>query len=289
MFSIENSLLKISVAAKGAELQSILHKQNGLEYLWNADPAFWAKKSPVLFPIVGTLKDDTYFYKGKPYHLPRHGFAREMNFELGEQTATSFTFSIHHSEQTLSSYPFAFHFFIKYELVDNQLAVTYGVWNKGEEPMFFSVGGHPAFKLPLVTGTSYNDYVLEFDKKETAGRWPISKQGLIENTAQPLMENSNRIPLSKELFSKDAIVLKDLQSGTISIVSDKTPHGLKFQFEGFPYLGIWAAPGADFVCIEPWQGIADSVSADQQLEHKEGIIQLQKEQLFERTWYATFF
>lgn len=289
MFTIENDLLRITVSSKGAELQSIFHKEHGLEYMWNADPAYWSKKSPVLFPIVGTLKEDTYYFKDKAYHLSRHGFAREMNFELEEQTTNSITLSIQQSDQTLQQFPFYFRFYIKYELTNNELSVTYGVWNRGEETMYFSVGGHPAFKLPLVEGTNYNDYILYFSKNEAAARWPISKQGLIEKEPQPLINNSNELPLNKELFNKDAIVLKNLNSDTVTIGSGKTNHGIRFQFAGFPYLGIWASPGADFVCIEPWQGIADRVDANQQLVNKEGIISLLAKELFERTWKAVFY
>jgi galactose mutarotase-like enzyme len=289
MFTIENNLLKITIAAKGAELQSIFHKKNNIEYMWSGDPAFWAKKSPVLFPIVGTLKEDTYYYKDEAYHLSRHGFARELTFDLEEQSTNAITFSIQHSEQTLKNFPFHFHFYVRYELSGDELSVTYGVWNRGNDVMYFSVGGHPAFKLPLVEGTTYNDYFLRFNKKERLGRWPISKQGLIEKELQPLLNDSDELPLSKELFSKDAIVLKHLKSDTVTIESQKTAHGIKFVFAGFPYLGIWASPGSDFVCIEPWQGIADSVDSSQQLENKEGIVSLGAGELFERTWIASFF
>jgi len=155
--------------------------------------------------------------------------------------------------------------------------------------MFFSVGGHPAFKLPMADTLSYDDYYLLFNKTENAPRWPISNEGLIETTALQLLDNTNRLALTKSLFYKDAIVLKNLQSDEVKLKSDKHAAGLSFIFKGFPYLGIWAAKDADFICIEPWCGIADSVGANQVLNDKEGIINLPAGENFERTWSVTMF
>ena len=289
MFSIENNLLKVTVQAKGAELASIRHQQIGLEYLWNADPAYWAKKSPVLFPIVGTLKQDTYYYKGQAYQLPRHGFARDMHFSIMEQTPDAITFSISSDAETMTRYPFPFQFDIRYAVSGNALSVTYTVHNKGSAPMLFSIGAHPAFKVPLTPHTTYEDYELLFDKIETAGRWPISKEGLIEKEPEPLLNHTQVLPLTKALFSNDALVFKNLQSTSVQLRSGLHPHGLNFWFEGFPYLGLWAAPGADFICIEPWCGIADRIDTNQQLESKEGIMELAAGATIEKTWRAAFF
>src|SRR5277367_2713195 len=147
MFTIENEFLKVIISAKGAELQSIFHKTHQLEYMWSGDPAFWAKKSPVLFPIVGTLKNDTYFYNNNPYKLGRHGFARDMEFETYKQNAGSVTFLLKSNETTLQHFPFLFEFYIKYSLEKNDLTVTYTVKNISDNEMYFSVGAHPAFKV----------------------------------------------------------------------------------------------------------------------------------------------
>lgn len=286
---ISNEILEVNIIQRGAELTSIVSKSTGLEYMWNADPAFWAKTSPVLFPIVGTLKNDTYYYEGKAYQLGRHGFAREKEFTVTAQTAASVTFTLVTDESTLKNYPFHFRFDITYEVINNTLSVTYKVLNTGNTELLFSVGGHPAFKVPLVEGTAYTDYYLQFEKKETTGRWPISKDGLIETKPASLLENTDRIPLSKELFLQDALVFKNLKSSKVSLKSSATSHGLLFDYTGFPFLGIWAAKNADFVCIEPWCGIADSVSTDQQLINKEGINKLDAGDAFERNWSVSLF
>ena len=289
MFIIENEKLRIAISSKGAELQQIIDKQTGLEYLWSGDPAYWGKKSPVLFPIVGTLKNDCYDYQGKSYHLSRHGFARDMVFSVEAQSPTSIVFTLNSNETTLINFPFEFEFRISYHLLSNSLQVAYGVTNCSTHDMFFSVGGHPAFKLPLVDGTNYDDYFLEFNEKETSPRWPISKEGLIETVPEPLLVDTTILPLNKELFSKDALVFKNPSSSVVSIKSKKTEHGLDFDFSGFPYLGLWAAKGADFVCIEPWCGIADSVNANQQLTEKEGINKLAAGNDWQRSWTVGFY
>ncbi len=284
MHTIENNQLKVSIQSKGAELQSIVHKVHQLEYLWGADPAFWPKKSPVLFPIVGGLKENTFYYKDQPYHLPRHGFARDKDFEVTAQQPHTLTFSLSSDATTLQQYPFPFRLLITYALQEDFLQVTYTVQNTGEDVMYFSIGGHPAFKLPLAAGTAYEDYELRFNKPENAGRWPVTGAGLIADAPLPLLNNTSVLPLSKELFKQDAVVLKTLQSDMVTLASSKTKHGFDFHFRGFPYIGLWAAPGADFVCIEPWCGIADSVNTTQQLPDKEGIHSLPADASFERTW-----
>lgn len=289
MYKLENQQLKVVIHEKGAELKSVFHQQHQLEYMWSGDPAVWGKTSPVLFPIVGTLKENTYVYNEQPYQLPRHGFARDMVFTVTRQTSHAITFSIESSNETKKVYPFDFVFSIVYELKADVLWVTYHVENRGEDTLFFSVGGHPAFKLPLVEGTKYEDYKLLFEKEETTGRWPISTGGLIEVESSPLLHNSKELPLSKELFKKDAIVLKELQSTSVQLVSEKTERGILFDFECFPFLGLWDAPGADFLCIEPWCGIADSVDTNQEFTNKEGIVSLPPQEEFNVTWKAKFF
>ncbi|MDX1938447.1 MAG: aldose 1-epimerase family protein [Flavihumibacter sp.] len=281
---LENDVLKVAVHTKGAELQSVFNQQTGLEYMWSGDPAYWGKFSPVLFPIVGTLKNDTYYYNHQSYQLPRHGFARDMDFEVQHKEQAAASFSITATAETLKKFPFPFQLLLHYSLVKNTLRVEYEVRNNGSSNMYFSIGAHPAFCVPLTADTVYSDYRLEFNKQETAGRWPISKEGLIEATPTPLLQQTNTLPLQKELFHKDAIVLKGLQSDCIQLCADKTIHGWQFDYTDFPFMGIWAAKDAHFVCIEPWCGIADSVTATQQLTEKEGIHCLASGEVFKRHW-----
>jgi len=289
MLQLSNERLSITIAEKGAELQSLTRKDLQLEYLWSGDAAFWGKKSPVLFPVVGGLKNNSYTYNGTAYTLGRHGFARDLVFGVAEQTAGSVRLLLTDSADTKKVYPFPFNFEVVYTLDDNRLTVTYRVRNTGHEDLFFSVGGHPAFRVPLAAGTSYEDYYLQFNREETAGKWPLSPEGLIERSTQPLLDHTQRLPLKKTLFYADALVLKHLASDAVTLKSDAAPHGLEFHFKGFPYLGIWAAKDADFVCIEPWCGIADHVDASGQLQEKDGINQLQPGGLFERSWQVVLF
>lgn len=284
MQTLKNKFLTIQINQKGAELTSIFKNGNQTEYMWNADPTFWGKSSPVLFPIVGSLKENMYRFEGQEYILPRHGFARDKEFIVEKSDENGATFLLTYDEKTLKVYPFKFEFRLIYTLENNTLNITYSVKNIGETQMYFSVGGHPAFAVPLTESTDYNDYYLEFNKTETFKRWGLTPEGLIETQSFDFLINTNKIELSKELFYDDAIVFKNLESTSVTLKSDKTNHQLKFDFEDFPYLGIWAAKDAGFVCIEPWCGIADAANHNQELIEKEGIIELDLGEVFERTW-----
>lgn len=287
MQTLKNKNLSIKINPKGAELTSIFNHENQMEYMWNADPKFWGKSSPVLFPIVGSLKENTYRFEGKDYTLPRHGFARDREFVVEKSEESSIIFLLTHDENTLKVYPFKFEFRLVYTLENNTLKVTYLVKNIGENKMYFSVGGHPAFAVPLAENTVYEDYYLEFNKTEIFKRWGLTPKGLIETQPFDFLVDTNKLDLTKELFHDDAIVLKNLESTSVILKSNKTNHQLKFDFEGFPYLGIWAAKDADFVCIEPWCGIADAANHNQEFTEKEGIICLNLGEIFERTWRVT--
>ncbi len=289
MPSLRNSILSVDITEKGAELQSIVHQQTGLQYLWNADPQVWAKHSPVLFPIIGELKNGSYQFNGKVYHLGRHGFARDMMFAVSDQSEHSLTFTTTETPDTLFVYPFPFSFSIQYTLDKNRLYVIYKVKNTGTETMYFSVGGHPAFQVPLAENTDFEDYYLSFSQVENAKRYPLSKDGLVDTTPVPFFANTEHLKLKRFFFYEDALVFKDVQSNSITVKSDVTPHGFTVYFEGFPYLGLWNKKDANFLCIEPWCGIADSVAASGDLTQKEGIHALQPKDVFERQWSVEIF
>ena len=289
MFVLENEVLKVQVISKGAELQSIVNKLFGMEYLWNGDPAFWAKRSPVLFPVVGSLKNNQYVYQGKAYQLPRHGFARDMDFQVEKQSPEEIIFLLRSNAETKTNYPFDFEFRIRYQLQGDELSTEYMISNTGNSILLFSVGGHPAFRLPLTTETRFDDYYLQFEEPENLSRWPISKDGLLQTQTIPVLEDSKRLSLKKSLFYQDALVFKYPASSEISLLSLKTDRGIQFQMGEFPFLGIWSAKDADFICIEPWCGVADSVNSDQQLEHKEGIEKTAPGKVFSRQWRVKVF
>jgi len=287
--TLENDNLLVKIKSKGAEVFSVIGKGTHLEYMWSGDPAFWGKTSPVLFPIVGTLKGDTFLYKNKKYNLTRHGFARDLEFEITESGRDRVVFTLDSTPLSLQKYPFKFRLKIKYTLQESFLYVYYILENIGNEEMYFSIGGHPAFKVPLVDGTHYTDHYLVFNKIETAPRWPISTEGLIESNPVRFLHKTNKINLNSTLFQHDALVLKHLQSDIVSIKSTAHSHGLDFHFEEFPFLGIWAANNADFVCIEPWCGIADNVTHDQELISKEGIEKIETGRSWSRIWKVKFY
>jgi galactose mutarotase-like enzyme len=278
---IENEFLKISVNQTGAELSRIESVKTGQSFLWDGDPAFWPNHSPVLFPIVGGLKDNSYFYNGKSYSLPRHGFIRgNKKIQLTNQTENSLTFGLVTDDESFLVYPFQFEFSITYTLFANRVVVSHLIKNHGQGDMFFSVGAHPAFGCPLHEGETYEDYYLEFEKPETDSTWVLSAEGLVTEESKPTLHNTNVLHLSRTLFDHDALIFKNLKSCQVSLRSTKSQQVLTVQYEDFPYLGLWAKPNAPFICIEPWLGIADSTDTNQDLATKEGIIGLKSKHHF---------
>lgn len=272
MITLENEFLKASLHTHGAELHSLVHKEFDLEYLWNGDKTFWPRHSPVLFPIVGGLIDNTFNYKGESYSLIKHGFARDMEFETETSSPDFASFILKSNAETLVSYPFEFLLRISYRLKGTSITVGYEVENPGSETMYFSIGAHPAFNVPLVEGSGYEDYYLEFEKPENSVRHIVSGNAIVKT--EPYFNNESTLPLKADLFYSDALIFKDLKSTRISLKSSKTDHGFDYNFDGFPYMGIWAAKDAPFVCIEPWCGITDSEGHNQNIEEKEGMIVL---------------
>jgi galactose mutarotase-like enzyme len=284
MYILENEHITIKVEHKGAQLRSLFSKTDHTEYLWQADPIFWGKSSPVLFPIVGSLVNGTYQYQGKNYQLGRHGFARDLAFEISTETAHSVTFCLKSTPETLLNYPFAFELYISYTLKGNKLVVGYMVQNKQDLPMYFSVGAHPAFKLPFAQNTQYNNYELAFEQKENFYRYLLDSNGLLLEPPTTFGTEQNLIPLSKELFAKDALVFKNLKSEYLDIQSAKADTRLRIGIAGSTHLGLWAAPQAPFVCIEPWWGVADYATHNGDITQKEGIVALAPQSEFKAEW-----
>ena len=276
MYTLKNDTLEIAVNKTGAELCKIVGVKNHIDFLWNANPDVWGSYAPNLFPIIGALKNDTYFFKDKPYKLPKHGFIRHNKaIELYEQTENSLVFKLGYNEDLLKVYPFKFEFLMTFTLTNNSIEIKHTVKNIGNEPLYFSLGGHPAFKCPVFENDSYEDYSLEFEHPEHSKTHLINMQnGLISTKTKPIFNNSSNLALRHDLFNDDALIFKDLKSKKVTLKSATKGDILSVTYNDFPYLGIWAKPEGDYVCIEPWLGIADSETSNQKLETKEGILKL---------------
>ncbi|CAM3524309.1 aldose 1-epimerase family protein [Flavobacterium chungbukense] len=278
--TISNSTITASIKHLGAELVSIKDNQNN-EYIWEGNPDFWGKHSPVLFPIVGTLKNNTYKIDNKEYNLPRHGFAREMEFELIEKSDNKAVFSLQSSEETLKKYPFDFELQLIYTLNENSLEIEYNVINKGTEKLPFSIGAHPAIALPA----SFEDYAFEFEKEENL-KYYLLENDLISSKTE-ILETENRIvPLNYELFKNDALIFKTLESKSLTILENSKPY-IKVDFKDFPSLGLWTKENAPFVCIEPWLGYSDTDENSGNLYEKEGILTLEANKNFKAKFSIT--
>jgi galactose mutarotase-like enzyme len=286
MFALENNKLKISVNQIGAELCEIKSVKHKTDFMWDANPAVWGSFAPNLFPIIGALKEDTYTFENIKYTLPKHGFIRNNNqVKLLEQTPNSLSFGLTYSDDSLKIYPFKFEFYLTYKLSDNKIDVIHTVKNVDNKTMYFSVGGHPAFKCPVFKDENYEDYSLEFETIENSKNHLINMEnGLISSKTQSLFNNSNTIPLNHELFNADALVYKDLKSRKVSLKSANKGKILSVNFPDFSYLGIWAKPNGNYVCIEPWLGIADSETTNQNIKDKEGILTIAQNKTFTATY-----
>ena len=267
--TISKSNLIATISSKGAELKSLSNSQTKTEYIWDGNPEFWGKHSPILFPIVGTLKHNTYFYNSKSYELPRHGFARDMNFELIYKSDCEAIFSLKSSDETLKKYPFNFELQLIYTLSESDLTVCYKVFNENQFEMPFSIGGHPAFALIK----NFDNYSLLFESDEEIECYLLENDLLSEKTLKIDLKEKN-LPLSYSLFENDALVFKQLNSKKISLLENDKPI-LDFSFNDFPNFGIWTKQNAAFICLEPWIGYADTIVSDGNILKKEGIVLLQ--------------
>lgn len=285
-FTIETAYLQATLDSKGAELHSLYSKENEIEYLWQGDATYWGRRSPVLFPFVGALKDNKYTYNGQTYPMSQHGFARDMEFEVYEQSSDAMTFVLKSNEETREVYPFDFELYLSYQLGGDGLSVTYKVVNPSDEQMFFSIGGHPAFNVPLEKDLTFEDYYLKSSPMKSRIMIPL-KGRYIDVENRTLGQTNATIALTRDLFSNDALIYETKGLNSFSICSEKSPHSVTLSFNNLPFVGIWTPYGTDapFVCIEPWAGIADSTDASGKLEEKFGIQILQAQETF-TTKYA---
>ncbi|EAK8899804.1 aldose 1-epimerase family protein [Listeria monocytogenes] len=288
MIKLENEVLLVEMKTAGAELTRIFHKDTGLEYLWNADSKFWGRHSPVLFPTVGRLVEDTYLVDGKPYHLGQHGFARDRDFQVIEQTEKSVRFELDAYEDSLAVYPYKFKLSIIYTIEKNTVAVSYEVENTDNKRIYFSIGAHPAFNLPLTDGTTFEDYYLDFGTEENLETLCLEGPYRSGEIKKVVDKPAQYLPLSYDLFKNDALIFEALKQKEMTIKSDKTPHFVKVSFPEFPFVGVWTAkPGTPFLCIEPWYGIADGAGESVELRDKAGIEHLEPEAVFASEYEIT--
>ncbi len=273
IYSLKNNLFLVNVSKNGAEILSIHNLINNTEILWNPDLIFWNRVSPVLFPIVGKLKNNSYTENGNKYSMLQHGFARNLEFEIIQHTENSISMQLTSNEETLKQYPFDFCLNISYILVQNCLDIHYSVKNLSAVDMPFSIGAHPGFAIdkPL------NQYKLVFDQPLTADRHLIA-DGLYTGESSPTMQNTHELLLSDELIQHDAVVFKNVPFYRVTLCElDNTPV-VSVSSSDFPHWGFWSKPGAPFFCIEPWAGLADSINATGNLRDKEGIQLLESNQ-----------
>jgi galactose mutarotase-like enzyme len=280
--TIHNDFIAIDIDTKGAELMSIKSIKDGLEYLWQADPKVWSRHAPILFPIVGRLKQGRTIIEGETYSMGQHGFARDLEFQIIGKTSESISYELLYNEETLKKYPYKFNLLVEYTLMENKLEVSYKVKNIDDKIIYFSIGAHPGFSCPLFENEKFEDYFLQFSSKEDADIY-LLEDGMFSGEKAPHLKEDTIIPITRELFINDALVYEKLNSSSISINSRKHQRGIKVNFEGFPYLGIWSRPqgDGDFVCIEPWFGLSDFKDSDGIYKNKRGMLSLEEGKCFE--------
>lgn len=273
-YKLENSELIIHLNGAGAELTSIIRKSDQRQYLWDGNPLYWKRHSPILFPLVGSLKNQSYTHEGETYFMSQHGFARDMDFSVEEKTDTSILFSLSSSKETLKVYPFVFKLFINYELRGKEIVVSWRVINNDTNTMYFSIGAHPAFLCPLTCEEKQTDYFIAFGTKNPIHYIMVNEQGLAQK--RPTHEQNiihtedGLMPITPNLFDNDALIVENNQCQQISLLdTNKTPY-VTVYFNA-PLFGLWSPAGknAPFICIEPWYGRCDATDFNGSLKDRE--------------------
>lgn len=276
-FTLSHHGLRAAVDSHGGELVS-LRDAAGTEYIWNGDPAFWPGRNPLLFPIVGNLKNGWVLFHGQPCEMSRHGFARDLDFSPVEQADDWIILELRESPETLARYPFSFSLRVCHALTENGFSTAFRVENSGSAPMPFCIGAHTAFRCPLHDGERFEDYEIVFDQTEQADTVLLTPEGLVShNRREPLLNETDRFPLDRAVFDRlDTIILENLRSTGVSLLHRETGHGVRLDFTGFPMVAFWTKSGceAPFVCLEPWHGCAAADNEDGEFFHKPHCITL---------------
>ena len=279
IITIESDELKVGISNFGAELHSIKDK-DGLEYLWQADPKFWKRHAPILFPFIGPLQDGTYTVDGKEYKMTSHGFARDKAFTLMDLSDNYAEFVLT-SEGTMDIYPFEFDIRVKYTVEGRKVTTKIGIKNNDYKTMRFYVGGHPAFRCPLIDGEDFTDYVVEFEKPE------FIEQPLLSCGKRTILDNGTTIPMSHELFNNDVFMKSKPNSNTVTLKSTKSNKGVKLDFTGCDTIAVWS-PNAEapFVCLEPWSSIPSINDEAKELDEKRLAIALDPDEIYKFSFTA---
>lgn len=279
---IENDILKIGVKEYGCELSSVFSKKDNYEYLWQGDESIWYGQSPILFPIVGRLIDDKYTLNNIEYTMPKHGFARKMNWSLLSKEDDTMSFILSETEDTLNIFPYKFDLIVTYTIEENKLKVNHCVVNKNDCDMYFSLGAHPGFNCNI------NDKLV-FDEDETLSTEKIDLVNSLRlPETYPVLDNSREIIITEHIFDEDALILHGIKSKNITLKHSDDKHTVVFDMGNSPYLGIWAKPAAPYVCIEPWYGVNDSFERKNDFSQKDAINRLASEDIFNFAWEAVF-
>lgn len=276
---ISNGRLCGTVDTHGGELVSFSDTSGstGTEYIWNGNPEFWAGRNPVLFPIVGNLKNGTVEIEGTAYHMNRHGFARNMEFAVADKGTDYVTLRLRENPETLSCYPFRFELLVCHRILENGFSTSFCVENTGEKPMPFCIGAHTAFNCPLHEGEQFSDYRIVFDEKEHADSILLTPEGLITTDKRlPFLDGSDRFTPDYDLFGRiDTIIFDRLKSRGMSLLHARTGRGVHMDFDGFPMVAFWTKPGAPYLCLEPWHGCAAAENETGKFEDKPHCILLE--------------
>lgn len=270
---IENDKLSVRIIPLGAELQSIYGKRSNTEYLWQGDSAYWAYRSPVMFPVNVRFRDNRFTYKGAMYEIPSVGLARIYRFKaIPGNDKTSVTFEMTADSSTLPSYPFLFRFTVTYTVAGNRLNVQYVVENKGSDTMFYATGGHPGFNIPLTDGTGRGDYQLIFSDTMTVYRNVIAG-GLVQTTELPLLENEKAFLLNDPRIPQNTgMFVKNMPSRIIGVGRVGQPPYLSVDLGDFPNVNVWSPEGFPFLCIEPMVSHHDIEDSPMEIEKKNFLI-----------------
>lgn len=290
LHTIQNSALTVTIDSVGAQLMSVT-AAGGTEYLWSGDPAYWSSRAPILFPYVGRLTDDTYTCDGRAYQMTRHGFARRTEFSVLTQGKDHITLYMEDSEESRKLYPFAFRFDVSYVLEGNTLVIVYAVESRDGRTMFFGLGGHPGFRVPLEEGRAFTDYRLTFAQPCQPWQVLMSENYMISGREAPYpLENGVDLPLRHDLFDRDAIILKHF-ARSVTLSAGEGTRGLTLSCPRMRYLGIWHQPKTDapYVCLEPWVSLPSREGVVEDLSQQFDLVSLEPRQRYENRWTVTVF